>query len=151
MSTGKVARRFLLNGASVRVCVTPSTARHLSVGSEGSSAVNRDNSAPRGKKAYQARVAQLASGRSAVPPTVLPPQSSTGAAADEWLHSEERTANITRNERWIVGIALVSGSLAMAMFTATKWEVERRLQELPPEEEQAWRDGTYKPQKKVDG
>jgi hypothetical protein len=61
----------------------------------------------------------------------------------EWLHSEERTENITNNERWIMRISVASGALAILMFTWTKWEVERQLKELPEEHQKSWRAGTY--------
>ena len=41
-------------------------------------------------------------------------------------------------------IAVVSCSAAIAMFTWTKWEVERRIrEELSEAEQKQWYDGTY--------
>ena len=63
---------------------------------------------------------------------------------EEWIHSEERAAQLSSSERWIMGIAVVSCTAAIAMFTSTKWEVERRIREqLTEEEQQKWYDGTY--------
>ena len=41
-------------------------------------------------------------------------------------------------------IAVVSTTAAIAMFTWTKWEVERRLKELPDADREAWMAGDYK-------
>ena len=48
-------------------------------------------------------------------------------------------------------IAVVSGTIAMGMFTMTKWEVERRLTELPEDVQKEWLAGTYKPRTEVEG
>eukprot|EP00965_Chrysotila_dentata_P218413 6190565-Pleurochrysis_carterae.AAC.2 len=45
---------------------------------------------------------------------------------------------MTNRERAIAFVAVVSSTLAIAMFTANKWEVERRLKNLPEEEREAW-------------
>ena len=58
--------------------------------------------------------------------------------------SEERTAHLNNNEKWIMRIAVVSSLAAIVCFTWTKWEVEARLRaELNDEERRDWYSGTY--------
>ena len=78
---------------------------------------------------------------SQAPPPPPPPKDDGGPG--EWLNSAERTAEITKNEKWIAGLAVVSCTAAIAMFTWTKWEVERRVQQLPDDHRQQWYDGSY--------
>ena len=53
--------------------------------------------------------------------------------------SDERTAHLDNNEKWIMRIAVGFSALAIASFTWTKWEVEARLkEELNEEERKAW-------------
>ena len=62
----------------------------------------------------------------------------------EWFYSEERAEEISRNEKTIAGIAVVTCALAIAGFTWTKWEVERRVQEeLSEVHQKEWYEGTY--------
>lgn len=69
---------------------------------------------------------------------------------DEWINSDERTIALTRSERIIMGIAVVSCCGAIAMFTSTKWEIERRVKEqLSEEDQKKWYDGTYADHKKA--
>lgn len=69
---------------------------------------------------------------------------------EEWLHSEERSVALSRSERMIMGIAVVSCTLAIAMFTSTKWEVERRVREqLSEDDQKRWYAGTYVDTKKL--
>ena len=69
---------------------------------------------------------------------------------EEWLQSEERSVALSRSERMIMGIAVVSCTLAIAMFTSTKWEVERRVREqLSEEDQKRWYAGTYVDTKKL--
>ena len=57
---------------------------------------------------------------------------------------------LSRSERMIMGIAVVSCTLAIAMFTSTKWEVERRVREqLSEEDQKRWYAGTYVDTKKL--
>jgi hypothetical protein len=44
-------------------------------------------------------------------------------------------------------VSLFFGSLAIVNFMQTRWEVNERLKRLPPEQERAWREGTYRPPK----
>ena len=80
-----------------------------------------------------------------------PPKPAAGGKSspgrdEEWLHSEERSVALSRSERMIMGIAVVSCTLAIAMFTSTKWEVERRVREqLSEEDQKRWYAGTYVP------
>ena len=55
---------------------------------------------------------------------------------DEWKQSEERTVHLTTAEKWVMRTAVITSSLAIAMFTWTKWEVERRIKEELSEEDQ---------------
>merc|ERR1711935_1029079 len=48
------------------------------------------------------------------------------------------------NEKWVMRIAVVSCTGAIAMFTWTKWEVEKRLALMPEPEREAWMSGKYK-------
>ena len=50
---------------------------------------------------------------------------------------------LERYEKIIMGISVVSCAAAIAMFTWTKREVERRVDELPDEQRRQWYDGTY--------
>ena len=60
------------------------------------------------------------------------------------MHSDERTEEITQNEKRMAGIAVFTCALAIAGFTWTKWEVERRVdEELSEEHKKEWYDGTY--------
>lgn len=40
-------------------------------------------------------------------------------------------------------IAIISSTCAIGMFTWTKWEVERKLKELPEADREAWLAGNY--------
>ena len=62
---------------------------------------------------------------------------------NEWIHSDDRTVHLTRNEKWVMRIAVVSCTGAIAMFTWTKWEVEKRLAMMPEPEREAWMSGKY--------
>ena len=93
------------------------------------------------------------------PPPPPPPAASASAAAAEpppnnsgedgktsveWLLSAERTAHLEHNEKWIMRIGVFFTGLAIASFTWTKWEVEKRLKdELNDEERKQWYAGTY--------
>ena len=93
------------------------------------------------------------------PPPPPPPAASASAAAAEpppnnsgedgktnveWLLSAERTAHLEHNEKWIMRIGVFFTGLAIASFTWTKWEVEKRLKdELNDEERKEWYAGTY--------
>ena len=80
-------------------------------------------------------------------------QRSSGSSKpdSEWIHSEERAVQLTRSERMIMGIAVVSCTAAIAMFTTTKWEVERRVREqLSEADQQKWYEGTYADYKKAE-
>ena len=72
-------------------------------------------------------------------------EESTGRSDDnsEWINSDERSDHLTKTEWWILRIAVVSCTAAIAMFTWTKYEIEKRLESLPLDEQKAWRDGTY--------
>ena len=72
-------------------------------------------------------------------------RSGASAAEDAWLGSEERSVHLSRNERLLIGLAVASSCLAIGGFTMVKWDVEEKLKALPPEQEKAWRDGTYRP------
>ena len=78
---------------------------------------------------------------------------SDGGGADEWIHSEERTEYLTSRERWVMRVAVVSSLAAIAGFTMNKWEIERRLEQLSPDEQRSWRDGSWVPreQRGADG
>jgi cell division protein FtsL len=69
---------------------------------------------------------------------------------EEWLNSEERDAHLTRMEKRIAAISVVSCAAAIVMFTLTKWEVERQVDELPEEARKRWYDGTYVEMKKAE-
>ena len=61
-----------------------------------------------------------------------------------WVMSEERTEHLNSQEKWVMRIAVGSCAIAIASFTYTKWEVEKRLaDELNDEERAAWYAGTY--------
>ena len=78
------------------------------------------------------------------------PAGGTPAGSEEWMHSDERTEEITRNEKRMAGIAVFTCALAIAGFTWTKWEVERRVEEeLSEEHKKEWYEGTYR-QKRLD-
>lgn len=51
----------------------------------------------------------------------------------------------------LIAVSVVSGGLAMLLFTWTKWEVEGKLRELPEDLQQQWYDGTYKPEQRSSG
>lgn len=99
------------------------------------------------------RLLTTASHRPSRPPAANklppPPPPAASASADagqsnvEWLMSEERTAHLQYNEKWLMRIALVSSGLAIASFTYTKWEVEAKLKnELNDDERKAWYSGS---------
>ena len=68
----------------------------------------------------------------------------------QWLISEERSQHITQNEKRLAAISVALVTLSIGGFASVKWETERQLKELPPEQEQAWRDGTIKLNKDVE-
>ena len=63
------------------------------------------------------------------------------------MRSDERTVHLSNTEWWVLRIAVVSCTAAIAMFTSTKWEVERRLAELPEDDREAWMAGNYQEHK----
>jgi predicted exporter len=71
-------------------------------------------------------------------------QASKDTSGDEWVNSNERTEQLTTAERWVMKVAVLSSMAAIAGFTLNKWEIERRLEELSPEDQQRWRDGSFK-------
>ena len=98
-----------------------------------------------------------ASRRRRAPSTPPPkqPEAATSASTEEaasesdWVNSEERAAELTSRERWVMGVALATGVAAVAGLTLNKWEVERQLKErLTPEEQQRWREGRWVPGEK---
>ena len=43
----------------------------------------------------------------------------------------------------LLGVSVVSSGAAIISFTLNKWEVEKRVDALPPSDRQDWLDGTY--------
>jgi hypothetical protein len=78
------------------------------------------------------------------PPGPEPPVSSFGDA----VRRMRQFARANPMEARLAFVGLFFGSLAIANFMQTRWEVNQRLKQLPPEQERAWREGTYRPPKK---
>jgi hypothetical protein len=56
----------------------------------------------------------------------------------------EPTPITQADKHWALA-SVVFGALAIGGFTLNKWEIEKRLKELPPDVEAQWRAGEYKP------
>ena len=82
------------------------------------------------------------------PPAACPSDTGTAAPsnteANFWKTFWENVhANPLQRNLAVVG--LFFGSCAVLQFQDCKRTVEARLAELPPEVQQSWREGTYKP------
>ena len=54
--------------------------------------------------------------------------------------------SLPKSERRIMVASFVFSGLAIISFTLNKWEVERRLKRLTPEQREAWQEGTWRDQ-----
>ena len=72
------------------------------------------------------------------------------SVSDEWVESKERAEYLSKNEKWIAGIAVASGVICLASFTGIKWEVDRRVKDMSDEDQQLFYDGTYKQVKEAE-
>ena len=81
------------------------------------------------------------------PPPPPPPQPSVferfwqeTASSRFWFWS------LPKSERRIMVASFVFSGLAIISFTLNKWEVERRLKRLTPEQREAWQEGNWRDQ-----
>ena len=52
---------------------------------------------------------------------------------------------LSNNEKRLAAASFVFSALAIASFTSIKWDVEKKLENLPKNVQQDWRQGSYSP------